>query len=129
MALRSLSQPGSSLIDQRPVGDGVPPVKILYHPSMKSLAEKIVEVTTSRLERLHLSEVNGWGGARSSSPSLSATPYRAPFSSFPRAQDQRKYRQVELCDCIRWDRFRDGWPNIFIDRVEEIAGRDGGCSG
>ena len=26
---------------------------------------------------------------------------------------------------IKWECFRDGWPNIFIENVEEIAGRDG----
>ena len=37
------------------------------------------------------------------------------------------YRKVELCDSVKWERFRDGWPNIFIDNVEKIAGRDGVC--
>ena len=34
-------------------------------------------------------------------------------------------RSIEICHGIRWDRFRDGWPNIFINNVEEIAGKDG----
>ena len=28
---------------------------------------------------------------------------------------------------VGWERFRDGWPNIFIDNVQLIAGRDGVC--
>ena len=38
-----------------------------------------------------------------------------------------KYRGVELRDDIEWKHFRDGWPNIMIQNVEEIAGRDGQC--
>ena len=34
-------------------------------------------------------------------------------------------RPVQLCDCVKWESFRDGWPNIFIERVEEIGGKDG----
>lgn len=36
-----------------------------------------------------------------------------------------KYRRVELFENIEWMRFRDGWPNIFINNVQAIAGRDG----
>ena len=32
---------------------------------------------------------------------------------------------MELKDDIEWNHFRDGWPNIMIRNVEEIAGRDG----
>jgi hypothetical protein len=35
-----------------------------------------------------------------------------------------RYRRVELWEGITWGRFRDSWPNIFINKVEEIAGRD-----
>ena len=34
---------------------------------------------------------------------------------------------MELKDDIEWNHFRDGWPNIMIKNVEEIAGRDGAC--
>lgn len=38
----------------------------------------------------------------------------------------RQYRRVQLMeDGIQWDRFRDGWPNLMINNVQEIAGRDG----
>ena len=26
---------------------------------------------------------------------------------------------------MKWGTFKDGWPNIFIDEVQTIAGRDG----
>ena len=42
-------------------------------------------------------------------------------------QERNKYRRVELCDCICWNSFKDGWPNIFIDNVQGIAGRDSEC--
>jgi hypothetical protein len=35
------------------------------------------------------------------------------------------YREVELWDHVQWKKFKDGWPNTFIDNVAEIAGRDG----
>lgn len=37
----------------------------------------------------------------------------------------RNYRLVELHSNLKWDSFADGWPNIFIENVKEIAGRDG----
>lgn len=37
------------------------------------------------------------------------------------------FRSVELWQGIVWGQFRDSWPNIFINNVEVIAGRDGGC--
>ena len=40
--------------------------------------------------------------------------------------DNKQYRRVQLMeDGIQWNRFRDGWPNIMINNVQEIAGRDG----
>lgn len=32
---------------------------------------------------------------------------------------------MELWDHVQWKKFKDGWPNIFIDNVADIAGRDG----
>ena len=36
-----------------------------------------------------------------------------------------RYRSVELWGEVKWGKFRDGWPNIFIENVSAIAGRDG----
>lgn len=38
------------------------------------------------------------------------------------------YRSIELWKGIKWEKFRDGWPNIFINDVQDIAGRDGACA-
>ena len=38
---------------------------------------------------------------------------------------KQKCRLVELYDHVQWNKFKDGWPNIFIDDVHDIAGRDG----
>lgn len=43
----------------------------------------------------------------------------------PTALQVTKHRRVVLKSDINWGCFRDGWPNIFIENVEEIAGRDG----
>ena len=32
---------------------------------------------------------------------------------------------MELRATIRWSKFKDGWPDIFIENVDEVAGRDG----
>ena len=34
-------------------------------------------------------------------------------------------RSVKLCDNVQWKHFKDGWPNIFIKDVDQIAGKDG----
>ncbi len=35
-------------------------------------------------------------------------------------------QKVELKDTIKWDKFEDGWPNLFIEDVrKDCAGRDG----
>lgn len=34
-------------------------------------------------------------------------------------------RHVEFKKTIKWDQFNDGWPNLFIENVKEMAGRDG----
>lgn len=33
-------------------------------------------------------------------------------------------RRVELCDSIQWKSFHDGFPNIFIEEVRKMAGKD-----
>lgn len=37
---------------------------------------------------------------------------------------QNNIRAVECCDGITWSTFKDGWPNIFINDVDSIAGKD-----
>ncbi|KAL5459851.1 hypothetical protein EMCRGX_G033234 [Ephydatia muelleri] len=45
-------------------------------------------------------------------------------ASVAESKGARNYRLVELHNNLQWDSFADGWPNIFIDNVKEIAGRD-----
>ena len=42
-------------------------------------------------------------------------------------QGAGRYRSIELWQDVQWSHFRDDWPDIFINNVEAIAGRDGGC--
>lgn len=35
-------------------------------------------------------------------------------------------REVRYLNCgIKWGKFQDGFPNLFIDNVKHVAGRDG----
>ena len=36
-----------------------------------------------------------------------------------------KARKVEFRDTINWNHFADGFPNIFIEDVKYMAGKDG----
>ena len=45
-------------------------------------------------------------------------------ASVAESKGARNYRLVELHSNLKWDSFADGWPNIFIENVKEIAGRD-----
>lgn len=36
-------------------------------------------------------------------------------------------RELEYKDILRWKKFGDGFPNLFIDNVKEMAGKDGKC--
>ena len=43
---------------------------------------------------------------------------------FP-SNDFKDCRHVEFKKTIKWGRFNDGFPNLFIENVKEMAGRDG----
>ncbi len=34
-------------------------------------------------------------------------------------------RLVVWKQTIKWGKFNDGWPNLFIEDVKEMAGKDG----
>ena len=38
---------------------------------------------------------------------------------------ERIKRKPEFRKTIQWDSFRDGFPNLFIEDVKEMAGKDG----
>lgn len=93
------------------------PVLIMYHPSMQALAENLVRRVQEEQSKYSAHKVT-----RS---------IMTVCVSVCRVQGERegavgRYRSVELWTKISWSKFRDGWPNIFIDKVEDIAGRDGG---
>ncbi|KAI6648496.1 Ribose-phosphate pyrophosphokinase 4-like [Oopsacas minuta] len=35
-----------------------------------------------------------------------------------------RYRSVRLMDDIKWEKFSDGWPKLFINNVDKVKGRD-----
>eukprot|EP00128_Syssomonas_multiformis_P001148 Colp12_sorted_trinity150504_noHs@34279 len=39
-------------------------------------------------------------------------------------RDGQTHRHVDLSDAVEWGKFEDGFPNIFIRDVKEMAGRD-----
>ncbi|KAK7485678.1 hypothetical protein BaRGS_00023127, partial [Batillaria attramentaria] len=41
-----------------------------------------------------------------------------------RGHDGQGRRRVELCNTIQWRTFHDGFPNIFIEEVKTMAGKD-----
>ena len=102
---RSISKPAQ---DKAPK---FPAVLVMYHPSMQSLAEHLVHRVQEQSKFLVMRTISRTvcirvrvQGAGKGAPS---------------------YRSVELWQGIVWGRFRDGWPNIFINDVAAIAGRDG----
>ena len=40
-------------------------------------------------------------------------------------QDGQGRRRVQLCELIKWRNFHDGFPNLFIEEVGTMAGKDG----
>lgn len=41
-----------------------------------------------------------------------------------KGQDGKGRRCVQLCNTIQWRAFHDGFPNIFIEDVKDMAGKD-----
>ncbi|KAI0219224.1 Ribose-phosphate pyrophosphokinase 4 [Lamellibrachia satsuma] len=55
-------------------------------------------------------------------PSQSKLP--GDLTCFQRQFSCRVRRHVQLRDTIRWERFPDGFPNLFIEDVKTMAGKD-----
>ena len=47
------------------------------------------------------------------------------FQSLERQASSRERRMVEVKKTIQWQKFPDGFPNLFIDDVKNMAGKDG----
>ncbi|KAL8610658.1 hypothetical protein ACOMHN_047227 [Nucella lapillus] len=41
-----------------------------------------------------------------------------------KGDDGERRRKVHLCDTIAWQSFHDGFPNLFIENVGDMAGKD-----
>lgn len=80
----------------------LPPVLVYFHPTMRSLAESIVR-------RCHEEE-------QRTEDDMSAS-----TSSYSSAQISRR---IELRDDIQWEKFEDGFPNLFIKNVRDMANRE-----
>eukprot|EP00126_Sphaerothecum_destruens_P015864 Sdes_comp9933_c0_seq1m1481 len=77
------------------------PVMLFSHPCMHSLAKKLAEECSSISSQ-------SCSSVQDSPPNL-----------------MREYqRPVIWNDYFRWEKFSDGFPNLFIDNVQELAGRD-----
>nr|XP_054750602.1 uncharacterized protein LOC129256414 [Lytechinus pictus] len=84
---------------------------LFCHPSMEGLAEDIAKKCC----------------AANSEPFIPVVTPVSPFSFAESAAEERrlkKFQQVQFVKTIQWDKFKDGWPNLFIEKVRECAGRD-----
>ncbi|XP_067667315.1 uncharacterized protein [Haliotis asinina] len=82
-------------------GDEGNPVLLYAHPSMDRLATQIVERCTGNM------------------PESQKKRLRAERSISISSQRNVEYKQT-----IEWGKFNDGFPNLFIQEVKEMAGKD-----
>lgn len=94
------------------------PALLFCHPSMEDLAKAI----TKRCSNAPISESIGLSASLGMSHLGSGD---IPFLQ-RRISQQRPvgHQPVKFSDTIQWKKFKDGWPNLFIKDVHEIAGRD-----
>ncbi|RUS77199.1 hypothetical protein EGW08_015026 [Elysia chlorotica] len=111
-------------------------VVLLYaHPSAHHLARQIE--TLCGTDRDALSTNGEASGSPSAPSSLSASPPKrpavnhlkqafTPLESFDIASRASflKARHVEFRNTIQWKKFADGFPNVFIEDVKYMAGKD-----
>ncbi|XP_071502479.1 uncharacterized protein [Diadema setosum] len=84
---------------------------LFCHPSMENLAEAIAAKCC----------------AANNEPFFPTVTPVSPFSfaeSLSANRPMRKFQQVQFVRSIEWKKFKDGWPNLFINNVRECAGRD-----
>lgn len=116
---RSVSASGDALLYT--IGDTqFPPVLLMAHPSMRKMAIRLVQTTTARTLSTSKSNLPQVCLKLVVLLNMMILDIRSLC-----LQVKQKYRLVELCENVRWNKFKDGWPNIFIDDVQNIAGRDG----
>ncbi|KAL5013350.1 hypothetical protein ScPMuIL_007620 [Solemya velum] len=88
------------------------PVLLYAHPTMMNLARQIVNkcghVQTESKKKTAVSQLQV--------PALNRTSSSASLFGYQRS--------VELCETILWEKFADGFPNLFIKDVKYMAGKD-----
>ncbi|XP_052227105.1 uncharacterized protein LOC127841953 isoform X1 [Dreissena polymorpha] len=104
----------SSVYKGVPMSSASEPVLLYAHPSMHRLAEQIVERCGQRARKSE-------EGLSPSSQQHLKTPFHRSFSS---AQMEPLFRSVEYRNTIKWDKFQDGFPNLFIGDVHCMMGKD-----
>eukprot|EP01136_Pigoraptor_vietnamica_P019498 Opistho-1_new@67167 len=98
---------------------------LYYHRSMEPLARKIAEmcaeVEDDDEDLTQVIQQRARGGAqRTSTPAApDANPRRKRTASAVFG-----HRHVVLCGDVRWEYFEDGFPNVFIENVKNMAGHD-----
>ncbi|XP_072022518.1 uncharacterized protein [Amphiura filiformis] len=85
---------------------------------MEALADEIAKRCSHQLRMIPLTTPV--------TPIGSTLPENSPpnFTDPSTSKVYRKLQPVQFCKTIKWDRFKDNWPNLFIDKVKSYAGRD-----
>ncbi|XP_052765336.1 uncharacterized protein LOC128206729 isoform X1 [Mya arenaria] len=98
------------------------PVLLYAHPTMRTLAKQIALQCSLRAKM----------GTDSHPPETlnipQQSPEKKPKLSFHRSLSRGNLlpgsRCVEYRDTIRWEKFQDGFPNLFIEDVHRMMGKD-----
>ncbi|CAC5385169.1 Ribose-phosphate pyrophosphokinase 3, chloroplastic,Ribose-phosphate pyrophosphokinase 3, mitochondrial,Ribose-phosphate pyrophosphokinase 4 [Mytilus coruscus] len=88
------------------------PVLLYAHPSMYLLAEEIVNMCTRLSNECSQS-------SQTDTPSVSKRSIERTFSLSGNGLRAVKFRKT-----IQWKKFQDGFPNLFIEDVKYMAGKD-----
>ncbi|XP_071854386.1 uncharacterized protein [Apostichopus japonicus] len=94
------------------------PALLFCHPSMEDLAKAIAK-RCSHTPSSETSDLSAsWGKSHLGSGDLTFLQRRISH------QRLMCHQPVKFSKTIQWEKFKDGWPNLFIEDVHEIAGRD-----
>lgn len=93
------------------------PAFLFCHPSMEDLAEAIAKRCTNSPGTI---DVRGTEKTLTGS-SGSDPPFMQRSHSYSRLTS---HQPVRFLKTIKWEKFKDGWPNLFIQDVDQVAGRD-----
>ncbi|XP_059176168.1 uncharacterized protein LOC131955890 [Physella acuta] len=93
--------------------DNVDVVLLYAHPTMHNLAREISECCHKGRKE----SISNHSGVNSGPDSTADQPSQNHKSQTP-------IRKVEFRDTIQWKNFADGFPNLFIEDVKYMAGKD-----